>query len=259
MSLELIQTLNTKKYHLAEVDSNGTIVLVYGSFKLADEHLDVRKFQRIRNYFGNMTVPNLISSNINAANIEVDDLLYTDTYWDDLRVSGLSVTKQGGNDPDLAVFLTNGSGSRGVWLNWFDKTIEEEVFFNIQLPHAYKLGTDINAHVHWVPKATGSNFVSWGLEYTWQNLNFVFGNTTIISGNQTTGAVTSPIVSSHYKTLMGTISGSGKTLSSMLVCRLFRDAAGALKTDNYDDDAGLLEIDFHYQIDRPGSREPFVK
>jgi hypothetical protein len=45
----------------------------------------------------------------------------------------------------------------------------------------------------------------------------------------------------------------------MLVCRLFRDAAGVGGTDDYDDDAGLLEIDFHYEIDTIGSRTETAK
>jgi hypothetical protein len=61
----------------------------------------------------------------------------------------------------------------------------------------------------------------------------------------------------HIITPIGTITGTGKNLSSMLVCRLYRDATGSLATDDYSDDAGLLEIDFHYQIERPGSRDEY--
>lgn len=36
-------------------------------------------------------------------------------------------------------------------------------------------------------------------------------------------------------------------------------AAGALKTDDYDNDAGLLEVDFHVQLDTEGSRTEYGK
>jgi len=39
----------------------------------------------------------------------------------------------------------------------------------------------------------------------------------------------------------------------MIICRLFRDAAGTGGTDSYASDVALLEIDFHYEIDSLGS------
>jgi hypothetical protein len=53
------------------------------------------------------------------------------------------------------------------------------------------------------------------------------------------------------------ISGTGLTISSMLVCRLYRDPADA--EDTYSFDAGLLQMDFHYQTDSIGSKSPFTK
>jgi len=41
----------------------------------------------------------------------------------------------------------------------------------------------------------------------------------------------------------------------MLLCRVFRDVAN----DDFDDDAFLFEIDFHYQIDSLGSRTEYIK
>ena len=38
-------------------------------------------------------------------------------------------------------------------------------------------------------------------------------------------------------------------ISTMLVCRIFRDVAN----DDFADDAALLEFDFHYQKDTAGS------
>jgi hypothetical protein len=49
------------------------------------------------------------------------------------------------------------------------------------------------------------------------------------------------------------IANGSHTISSMLVCRIFRNATDATD-DTYDDDAGLLEIDFHYEADMVGSR-----
>ena len=189
----------------------------------------------------------------------------TATQWDDLRIA-INSTKLGGSkDPGFAVFKTDGGApaSQGVFLYWFDKSNEEELYFVAQMPHAWDEGTDIECHVHWVPASTSASAgldVCWGLEYTWANINGTFGNTTLIYGDeQTNGATETITVDKHYLTELGTIDATGKTMSSMLVCRVFRDATGAGGTDDYDDDAGLLEIDFHYQINSLGSKEEYVK
>ena len=58
-------------------------------------------------------------------------------------------------------------------------------------------------------------------------------------------------------TNLGDMSGFGKTLSSIIICRIFRKTNSS--NDDFDKDAGLLQIDFHYQIDADGSRETFIK
>jgi hypothetical protein len=185
--------------------------------------------------------------------------------WDDLRFSAESSKLGGAKDPGFAVFLTDGGtpASQGVFIYWFDKATEEELFFAAQMPHSWKEGTDIEAHVHWVGKTTAPGAgtdVCWGMEYTWANINSVFPATTLIYGDeQSNGATETITANKHYLTELGTISGTGKTLSSMLICRVFRDAAGVGGTDDYDADAGLLEIDFHYQVDSFGSKEEYVK
>jgi len=186
--------------------------------------------------------------------------------WDDLRVP-ISSTKLGGSkDPDFAQFKDDGSSSQGVFIYWFDKTTEEEVYFTAQFPHAKQNASDIECHVHWVPKTTGASgeFVKWGLEYTWVDIDGTYGNTTIIysdptsAANATTSGDAAMTASKHYVTELGTISGSGITgVSSMLIGRVFRDAGDG--DDDYDDDAGLLEIDFHYEIDTLGSRSEYTK
>jgi len=51
------------------------------------------------------------------------------------------------------------------------------------------------------------------------------------------------------------ISGTGKTISSMLICRLFRDVS----EDDYNNDAAFLEFDIHYEINSVGSKTETVK
>ena len=184
------------------------------------------------------------------------------TVWDDLRVPAILTKLGGSKNPDLAKAYDDAGGtSQGVFTYFFDKATEEELYFAAQLPHGYKEGSDIVAHVHWFPVANGvsGRTVSWGLEYLWTNMADVSGNTVIVYANDTIQEDAVLLADKHYLTNFAALSGTGKTISSMLLCRIFRDATGAGLTDDYDNDVGLLEIDFHYEIDTAGSREVLAK
>jgi len=96
------------------------------------------------------------------------------------------------------------------------------------------------------------------LEYTWANIGGVFPDTQIVYGD-VNNLSEDLIAEKHYITEIGTLSAIGKTFSSMILCRIFRDATSASGTDDYTDDAGLIEIDFHYKIDSLGSDEEYIK
>ena len=183
------------------------------------------------------------------------------TRWDDLRVPVTSLKEKGTKLPDWDQFKDDGVGSAGVYTFWFDSDGEEELFFTVQMPHAWVEGSALKPHVHWVAKNTGSGLVGWGLEYVWTNVNNPFPtNTSTVYGESVAGvADTSVTGNKHYITPLADIDATGKTLSSMLVCRIFRDATGIATTDNYGQDAGLLQFDFHFEIDSDGSNEEFVK
>jgi len=188
--------------------------------------------------------------------------LYGDaTQWEDLKVPVLSTKSGGTKDPNFKKAFDNGSGSQGVFTYYFDPNVEEELYFAVQLPHNWMIGSDIEPHVHWIPEGNGavSELVSWGLEYTWADIGGVFGNTTILYSNTHFPADSAFVDGKHYITGLGSISGTGKTFSSMLICRVFRDATGSGETDSYTSDAGLLEVDFHYQVDSFGTNEEYVK
>lgn len=193
------------------------------------------------------------------------ELRLASVQYDDLRVPVASTRSGGTKDPDWAKFKDDGAGSQGVFLQWFDKANEEELYFELQVPHAAVEAGDLFAHIHFVPAANGASgeFVRWGLEYTWANLGDVFSSTTIIYGDASAAATAtssedaSLTAGKHYIQSLGTISGTGKSLSSMLCCRVFRDATDG--TDDYDDDAGLLEIDFHAAFDSLGSTTEYTK
>ena len=167
---------------------------------------------------------------------DVDDL---PNRWEDLRVPMTSAKQGVTSPPGFDVFLDT------VRAYAFSKAADEELFFVVQLPHAWKEGSDIIVHAHWAPKDTDTGNVLWRLEYTWANIDGTFGATALTHETQDADGV----AYKHQKVDMGTIAGAGKTISSMLICRVFRDTSG----DDYDNDAFLLAVDFHYQVDAIGS------
>lgn len=184
-----------------------------------------------------------------------------ETVWDDLRVPLTSVKLGGSKDPDFAKVLDDGDSSQGVFAYLFSATTEEEVYFAVQIPHSWKHGTQLHPHVHFMPTADGSagQKVSWGLEYSFCKTGSVFPDTTILY-NDTTYYDSDLVEKTHYLTELGEISTEGiDSVSSMLLCRVFRDATGAGGTDDYASDVALLEFDFHFQMDANGSFKEYVK
>jgi hypothetical protein len=116
--------------------------------------------------------------------------------------------------------------------------------------------------VHFSPTSTNGadanqRVVRFGFEYTWANIDATFGATATLNLDS------DPFVpnTSQWKHLLAKhatgIDGTGKTLSSMLVCRLFRDPADS--ADTYPQDVAFLQFDIHYEIDSLGSEAEYVK
>ena len=181
------------------------------------------------------------------------------TRFEDLRVPMSSTRRGAAEDPLYNKFIDDGSGSVGVYGSWFRTNQTEDLFFEVQMPHGWKEGSTIYPHIHWSPKTnTGGNKVRWGLEFIWVNVGGTFVNTTVVyAEDPITPIGPSPTAYQHVISDFGSIDGTGQTLSSMLVCRVFRDGTHA--NDSYNDSALMLQFDFHYEIDADGSRQEYTK
>lgn len=134
------------------------------------------------------------------------------------------------------------------------------------MPHDYKQGSNIYPHIHWAPTTDATtNRVEWVLEYQWVNLGGTYAATTAdqISGYLVVGDVGSPTETisarEHTITPMGSggITGLDKNISSVLMCRLYRNGTGS--NDTYTSSAALLSLDLHYEIDSFGSSSEYTK
>ncbi len=182
------------------------------------------------------------------------------TAWDDYMIPGTSAKTTGKSAPDLAGGFV---GDNTLDLYVFDgvNTLEQ-VFFTIQIPHRWKQGSTLYPHVHFSPTSTNTGdtnerVVRFGFEYTWANINGTFGATATLNLDS------DPFVpnTSQWKHLIAKnatgIAGTGKTLSSMMVCRLFRNPAD--DADTYPQDVAFLQFDVHYEVDGFGSSLEYIK
>lgn len=178
----------------------------------------------------------------------------TATAWDDIRIVTGSMTRPGAADPVYKIYDVNGGGTN-TYLLEFAKA--DWATFTVQLPHQYKQGSDIYVHAHWTPGAQGSaesgNTVGWKVQHSWANLDGAFGTMAEVDLSDTCGGTNH----AHYMTPDIAITGTSKTISSMLICNILRTDTGT--DDTWSNAASgslpmLLEVDFHFEIDTIGSR-----
>ena len=169
----------------------------------------------------------------------------TTTVWDDLRVTVNAVKLSGSKPPTWTSY------KGGEVLAFSDQAVagnQEVIYFTVQLPHTWKAGSDIEPHIHWVGSTTSTDTVVWELTYSWANIQGQFPSETTIEGH----GVPTATADYHQYTAIGEMSGTGKTESSMIICSLKRKSADA--SDTFTGSAYLLEIDFHHEIEKMGSK-----
>jgi len=189
--------------------------------------------------------------------------------WEDLRIEPVARTT-GNNAPTFEKWYDDSANtSRGVYLYSFDDAAaatEKEIFFTMQMPHAWD-GGPISVHVHWVGAVADTTAAPrWGLEYVWKDIGEVFGDSVIVysdGNNYVPGGTEADITANkHYLSEFADIT-PGTTadgLSSILIGRLFRNSSDA--GDTYDAvgaKCGLLYIDAHYQLNSLGSTDEYTK
>jgi hypothetical protein len=158
----------------------------------------------------------------------------------------------GGSSDPASSLLTN-----GLMLRNFNDGVTNEIFFDIPVPHEYKEGTSIETAVRWLPTTSPASTenVIWKLDYNWINDTDVLNTVTV-----TTKSVTAATGTTGLKRILsslGLITGTGKTINSILHCRFYRD--GTNGSDTYTAAAALEEVDFIFECDSLGSETEYGK
>jgi hypothetical protein len=167
--------------------------------------------------------------------------------WDDMRIAIGNVTLPSVQKPTWTDFK---GGKVLAFADQANLANEERVFFVAQLPHSYKEGTDLYAHIHWIGEDNTAADVAWQLSYSWQSFTDAFPaetNVVAIAANNLT-------IDAHNISELATLDGTGQRISSMLICSLRRNSSNAADTFT-GKDAYLLELDFHFAMDTLGSLE----
>ena len=173
-------------------------------------------------------------------------------FWDDLRFPAQAINPPGaGSDPDV-------ESTTGLLL--FASNATQIAAGVAQMPHGWVEGSDLNAHVHWQRTTSASGGVYWRLSYEVVNNGAVAAmdyGTVIGSGAVTAGTPDDDTAERVLITAMGDVTMTGGKVSSLVFWKLARVHDNEL--DTYGADARLIELDFHYKLNQPGSDSEYTK
>lgn len=167
--------------------------------------------------------------------------------YEDLRFPATAINPPGqASDPDFDT-------AKNGWL--FSPSGTETLYMIAQMPHAWKEGTTLAAHVHWEKTTSAAGSAVWELVYSWSAYYEArTGDTTLTAS---TPVADTDTLDTQMITAFSDISATGRQISDMLCMKLSR--LGSDGGDDYGADARLLEFDIHYQIDSFGSSQEYSK
>ncbi len=179
-------------------------------------------------------------------NQEAANLYANSNNWDDLRFPVGAIKIGAANPPDEQAY-------KGGLVLSYPSNQNRIAYITAQIPHTWVEGTELDLHFHWVIPVSGAGGgtenVKWDITYSWANQDAAFPGET---SDSVTVDVQNQVADVHTRTDNITVTGTGKTFSSILIISLERDVAVA---NNYASAAYLLEFDIHYMKNRFGTIE----
>lgn len=169
-----------------------------------------------------------------------------ETVWDDQQIV-LGSVGFGASAPAWTAY-------KGSEVLAFNKSQDNKIFFTAQLTHKYKLGTNIEFHIHDIPADDTAGVVRWIFTYSWADMGSDFPAESTITSEQTVVVNTAD---KHIYFDLDELTGTSSGVSSVLLCSLIREGSHA--NDTYDNDVYLAAMDFHIQLDTIGSRQEGAK
>lgn len=231
-------------------DVNGTPLTTTGQILVYNQSTGVFDFN-----YNVLHLPTLkIGGVSNYTEFEADGtmkLVGNATVFDDLLPHSVTVGA-GASAPSFTAFNGNLKAYEFV-----GATTLKELNMSFQIPHSYKEGSDIVPHVHLhIPDDVTGGTIKFYFEYNWTNVDQTgVVATTTISG--TTVRTPSQGINTNSKLIFPAITGTGKTISSIISCRIYRDPTDV--ADTFAASVWMKAADLHYEKDTIGSRTTLVK
>lgn len=173
------------------------------------------------------------------------------TCWDDLLPSSVTV----GSGVNAPAFTSYNGNLRAY--EFVGAVQTKELNMGFQMSHTREANSSISPHIHlYIPDDVSGGVIKFGLEYTWTSINDVGA----ISTNTIYGTVTRTAnqgINNNAILKFPDIVGTNKGLSSLLMCRLFRNAADS--EDTFGSSVWLKSSDIHIIKDMLGSRQEYIK
>ncbi len=166
--------------------------------------------------------------------------------WDDQQVD-LANIRLGASAPSWTSY-------KGAQVLAFDKGQDNKIDFNLQLSHKYKLGSNIEFHIHNTPSDDTAGDVRWVLTVSHADIGDDFPAESTYTAVQTIDANTGD---KHILFEIGDNIGTASGVSSVALMSLTR--TGTHADDDYDNDMYLVALDAHIEMDTIGSRTETFK
>jgi hypothetical protein len=170
------------------------------------------------------------------------------TQYDDMQISLANVKTPAANAPTWRYF-------QGSEVPAFSASQVNVLYFSAQVPHSYLEGSPLELHIHVAYPDNLAGDSTWYYTLSWANIGDVFP----VPVMDTISHVPSPATTSSQQMieLVANIDGTGKKISSVLVCSVQR--LGNDGDDNYPSEIYGISTDFHYMKNTLGSRTGLAK
>ena len=195
---------------------------------------------------------NSIWSNIASILTRLDIL--EEPRWDDLKFPATGL-----NLDSAATRYSVDTTELGTSFHSDARYTNEQLGMVVQLPHAWKEGTILKPHIHWIQNQAA--VPNWLMAYRVYNNGEVPGAFSFSMIDNTVFTYTSGSICQISG--FPDIDMYGLTISSIIDIKLWRDTANTSTlfagADPVATDALLKEYDIHYQLDSNGSVQEYVK
>ena len=168
--------------------------------------------------------------------------------WNDI-VADINIKGSGTNSPSWTLFRN------GLYAYSFSANTMQECWLSFHFRHDYALNTAIFPHIHFAVNTTSTGVVRFGIEYSIAK-GYDQGVPSTFGATQTVYIEYNISSNSQYKHLIAEvitgITDANLEVDSVMLCRVFRDAANA--ADTHPSPVFILNCDVHYQVDRTSTK-----